>query len=85
MRSVGVRELKIEASRILRAVRDEGQEVEITHRGEAIAYLVPARAPRRGRARARRAASDLDRLAREIQRRWPKRVSAVAALRDVRR
>lgn len=85
MRSVGVRELKAETSRILRAVRDEGEEVAVTLRGETIAYLVPARAARRRGRRSERVSSDLDSLAREIQRRWPRGVSAVEALRDVRR
>jgi prevent-host-death family protein len=85
MRSVGVRELKAETSRILRAVRDEGEEVAVTHRGETIAYLVPARPTRRRSRRTQRISSDLDRLAREIRRRWPRGVGAVEALRDVRR
>ena len=85
MRSVGVRELKEQTTRILRAVRERGEEIEVTYRGRAVAILVPLRRSARAARRGRAVWSDMDRLAREIGARWPKGVSAVDAVRDARR
>jgi prevent-host-death family protein len=85
MRSIGVRELKEQTTRILRAVREKGEEVEVTYRGRTVALLIPAGRARASGGRAREVGSDMDRLAREIRTRWPKRVSAVDAVRDARR
>lgn len=85
MRSIGIRELKEDTSRILRRVRERGQEIEITYRGRVVALIVPA-TPKPVRPRdAGRVWSGLDRLAREIGARWPKGVSAADAVRAVRR
>jgi prevent-host-death family protein len=40
--SIGVRELKIHASRILRKLRQTREQVPITYRGSLVAHLVPA-------------------------------------------
>jgi prevent-host-death family protein len=45
MRSIGVRELKAHTSEILREVREHGAEYTVTHRGRAVARLVPAGRP----------------------------------------
>ena len=42
MRPVGVRELKIHASRILRRLRETQEPVPITYRGQVVAQVVPA-------------------------------------------
>lgn len=42
MATVGIRELKAHTSDILRKVRDEGQTIDVTLRGEVIARIVPA-------------------------------------------
>jgi prevent-host-death family protein len=84
MASVGVRELKQRTSEVLRRVRDGAEEVEITFRGRVVARLVPVR--RSVRRRTGRAVwSDVDALAREIARRWPKGVSAARAVAEGRR
>lgn len=84
MGSVGVRELRQHTSEVLRRVRDGEEEVEITFRGRVVARLVPVR--RSVRRRAGRAVwSDLDALAREIGRRWPKGVGAARAVAEGRR
>jgi len=41
MPEIGIRELKSQASEILRAVREERAEYVITHRGRPVAMLVP--------------------------------------------
>lgn len=85
MRSVGVRELKEHTSRILRLVQEEGEEVQITHHGRAIARLVPASKVRQGEEEAGAVWADLDRLAEEIGARWPEGVTAAEAVREERR
>ncbi len=41
MSSVGVRELKEHASEIVRRVREDGETIDVTYRGEIVATLVP--------------------------------------------
>ena len=42
MDSVGIRELKRDASAILKRVRDDGKTIAVTYRGRSIAHIVPA-------------------------------------------
>ncbi len=86
MKTLGVRELKERISEILRLVEEEGETVEVTKRGEVIARLGPVRKPHRSVEEADDAVwTDLERLASEISANWPLNVSAVDAVRDVRR
>ena len=41
MSSVGVRELKEHASEIVRRVREDGETIDVTYRGEIVATIVP--------------------------------------------
>lgn len=41
MSSVGVRELKEHASEIVRRVREDGETIDITYRGEVVATIKP--------------------------------------------
>jgi prevent-host-death family protein len=41
MPEIGIRELKAQASEIVRAVREERAEYVITHRGKPVAMIVP--------------------------------------------
>src|SRR5215211_3187951 len=43
MTSVGVRELKDHTSEIIRRVRDDGETIDITYRGEVVATIQPKR------------------------------------------
>ncbi|MCU0668463.1 MAG: type II toxin-antitoxin system prevent-host-death family antitoxin [Myxococcota bacterium] len=83
MKSVGIRELKQDASRIVREVADGGEEISVTVRGQVVALLVPARPVRTRRSKS--AWTEIDRLARDIGRRWPKGRSAAGAVRESRR
>jgi prevent-host-death family protein len=85
MRTVGVREFKTSASRILKQVREKGEEVEVTYRGRVVARVVPVVAPKASPRAAASVWADLDRLAAEIGARWPKKVTAVDAVREGRR
>ncbi len=85
MLSIGVRELKANASRILQRVRDQGETVAVTHRGRVIARIIPAAAPGAAAPDDGAVWSDLDRLAAEIGARWPAGVTAADAVREGRR
>ena len=84
-RSVGVRELKQHATKILRQVRQRSVAVQITYRGQVIARLLPVRPPKSVSARRSTVWTDLDELAAEIGAHWPTRVDAVDAVREGRR
>ncbi len=79
MITVGVRELKQRTSDIIRQVRQNGMEVQVTYRGEVIALIVPVRRPA-----PKDAWTSLDTLAAEIGARWPEDVSSLDALNEVR-
>lgn len=85
MRSIGVRELKQRTSEVLRRVREKGESVEVTYRGQVIARLVPVPRPTTADKEWAAVWSDLDRLAAEIGERWPKGRSAADAVREGRR
>ncbi|OGG56297.1 MAG: hypothetical protein A3F84_18980 [Candidatus Handelsmanbacteria bacterium RIFCSPLOWO2_12_FULL_64_10] len=87
MDSVGIRELKEQASEILRRVREESAAYEITYHGRVIARLVPVEEIARGK----RTESPeefwagWDKLAAEIGRHLPPGTDAVEAVREQRR
>lgn len=85
---IGVRELKNNASKIVRAVREELAEFVITVHGEPVAVLKPLTAEDAVELRKKRvttALDELDQLALEIQAAWtaPQTASEILeALRD---
>jgi prevent-host-death family protein len=83
MMTIGIRELRQQASELIRMVREDGRKVEITYRGKPVALLIPietvSKAQEEGEAWAK-----LDRLAAEIEVRWPAGVSAVDAVAEGR-
>lgn len=85
MRSIGVRELKQQASRVIRRVRERREGIEVTYRGRVVARLIPVVSGRRRASGAVPVWSDLDRLAAEIGARWPARRTAAEAVREGRR
>jgi prevent-host-death family protein len=85
MTSIGVRELKQRTSEVLRRVRRRQEGVEVTVRGEVVAVLVPVGRRPGTKRRATSVWTDVDRLAREIAVRWPRGVSAAAAVSAGRR
>ncbi len=84
MVTVGVRELKQQASELIRLVRETGSEVQVTHRGKVVALLIPV-APSKIKSTENRSWANLDTLAAEIGARWPKGVSAAQAVSESRR
>lgn len=85
MITVGIRELKQQTSKILRQVREKGEIIEITYHGETVARLVPVTPPETSHEDVAAVWADLDQLTAEISARWPEGVSAVEAIREVRR
>ena len=83
MVTVGIRELKQQASELVRMVRETGKEVQVTYHGKVVALIIPVEktAPKDEPA----AWAELDHLAAEIGARWPKGVSAAQAVTEARR
>ncbi|MEJ2262088.1 MAG: type II toxin-antitoxin system prevent-host-death family antitoxin [Anaerolineales bacterium] len=83
MLTVGVRELKQRASELIRMVREEGSEIQVTYRGEVVALLIPVtRSTPQAEAQTW---AEIDHLAAEIGARWPAGVSAAEAISESRR
>lgn len=83
MVTVGIRELKQHASELIRLVRETGSEVQVTHRGQVVALLIPV-TPLKRKETEKRSWANLDTLAAEIEARWPKGVSAAQAVAEGR-
>jgi antitoxin (DNA-binding transcriptional repressor) of toxin-antitoxin stability system len=77
--------LKERTSDILRRMRDEGEAFEVTYRGRVIGRLVPMTTPATQQKSLEEFWKDWDQLAEEITAHWPEGVSAVDAIREVRR
>ncbi len=89
---IGVRELREQATKIIRRVREEKAEYIITYQGRPIAILMPVDTERveaamveTGRQAVRGGWAAYARLAEEIRQTWPRDRSAQAALDEVRR
>ena len=86
MKAFDVVDLTERIDEVLRIVEEDGETIEITNYGEVIAHLVPATGPQSlAKPTKRDVWADLERLAAEIGAHWPGDVSAVDAVRDVRR
>ena len=85
MAEIGIRELKQQASDIIRRVKEDKEDKEtitITRRGKAVAKLVPIEGMT---TEAEAVWAEMDELARDISRHWPEGVSAVDAVSEQRR
>ncbi len=85
MSEVGIRELKTNASELVRRVREEGEIIDITYYGEVVARLIPAGASGAPAAALERLWAEMDELAEEVGSKWSGGVSAVEAVREGRR
>lgn len=72
-------------ARVVRRVRETGETIEVTHRGEIVAHLIPARRHVADRQQGDALWSDLDSVAAEISAHWPNNVSAAEAVDEGRR
>ena len=85
MVEVGVRELKLRASSILRRVRESKESFTITYRGRPIARLVPIEDEKSIRAETKAVLAAIDDLAVEIDALWPHGATAAEAVKEQRR
>jgi prevent-host-death family protein len=88
VRSVGVRELKNQASRIVRAVQEERAEYVITLRGDPVAVLRPfgdQDARRLQQAEVDKALAEMKLLARQVAEAWTSPKSGVELVEEQRR
>jgi prevent-host-death family protein len=86
MKTFDIVELTERIDEVLRIVEEDGETIEITNHGEVIAHLVPVSCSQSPAGSAKKDVwTDLDRLAAEISAHWAADVSAVDAVRDVRR
>jgi antitoxin (DNA-binding transcriptional repressor) of toxin-antitoxin stability system len=81
-KSLEIREIKEHINELLRILKEKGETVAITDNDEIIAHLVPIT-----KAEPANTAGwdNLKRLSAELSVHWPADVSAVEAIRDVRR
>ena len=89
-RSVGVRELKTHAARIVRQVRDARASYIVTHRGQAVGVILPLDADERASeasegAHAAAAWDTFVRAGHRLERRFRRGVSGVRLLSTMRR
>ena len=86
MVTVDIAELKQQLDRLLADVETRGEIIEVTRSGAAIAMIAPMPPMRTESVEAfERRWANRRALAEEIGRVWPRGVSAVDAIRDVRR
>ena len=83
MKRMGIRELKAHMSDAIREV-GEGQTIEVTHHGEVVALLVPARRSV-DKEKVREALASLDALAAEIDKHVPGPVNVAEIISEMRR
>ncbi len=85
MTEVGIRELKSQASDIIRRVRDGNETFVVTYRGRPVARLEPFEDPATTKYRTQEVLAEMDRIAETVTKYWPSGVSAVDAVSQDRR
>jgi prevent-host-death family protein len=85
MSLVGIRELKTNASELVRRVREQGEIIDITYYGEVVARLVPVKEVKTSSEELSDLWAEMDRLALEVSAEWTGSPSAVDAVREGRR
>jgi prevent-host-death family protein len=85
MTEVGIRELKAQASDIIRRVRDKNETFIVTYRGRAVARIEPLQDRDAQVSHDVSILEEMDRLADEISKHWPEGVSAADAVAEQRR
>ncbi len=94
MSNIGVRELKNQATEILRAVREERAEYIVTYRGEPIAMLLPLEEPAKQIQNSQRSTraqpspallAELEALRQKIGKAWQTKLTAAEAVAEQRR
>ena len=84
MITVGVRELKQQASELVRRIRENNDAILITYHGKVVAKMISAE-PMRISEESENAWATLEQLAEEIGEGWPAGISALEAVVESRR
>lgn len=85
MTEVGIRELKTQASDIIRRVRENNESYVVTYRGRPVARLEPLEDTQAQVARDLSVLEEMDRIAEEVSKYWPEGLSAADAVAADRR
>jgi prevent-host-death family protein len=92
MSFIGVRELRQQASEVIRKVREEGAEYVITYQGRPVAILLPLDAGQAEKEMVRAGKKAIldnwaryERLAEELRRTWPADLSTQDLIDSIRR
>ena len=92
MSTIGIKELQEQAEDLVSHVEETGESIEIVVHGRVAARLVPSRWTNEDeplsdaeRAETEEALAHLKKIGKELSKHWPEGVSAVDAIRDVRR
>ena len=85
MASIEAQELGARTSEVLRRVREDGETIDVTHRGKVVARVVPAEPKRLDPEKVAAWWREWDDLADEVSKHWPEGLSAVDAVRAERR
>jgi prevent-host-death family protein len=84
VRRMGVREVKTHWSEVLNQVREKGETIEVTRRGEVIARVIPVRASQHDSESVRATLTDIETLRAEISKAWPEGLSVQDVINDIR-
>ena len=85
MSDIGVRELKIHASEIVRKVKEKGARYIVTHRGRPVAAIIPVEQVQAGAEEESTAWDELVRLGQQIGQRWQAEQSSTEILLEMRK
>lgn len=84
MQTVGIRELKEQASDVLRRVREDGEVIDITYYGKVVAQIVPVRKPPK-QEELEKLWANIEELAAEVSEAWIGDMTALEAVKEGRR
>jgi prevent-host-death family protein len=85
MADIGVRELKIHASEIVRKVKEKRMRYIVTHRGHPVAAIIPVEEVQSGAGDESSAWDELVSLGQKIGQNWQSSQSSSEILADMRR
>jgi prevent-host-death family protein len=83
--TVGVQRLRKDLSKLLQQLRENGEVIEVTVRGEPVARVVPVKRQPRASEEVAKQFADLDQLIARISARVKDNVGAVETVREIRR
>jgi prevent-host-death family protein len=85
MSDIGIRELKIHASEIVRAVKEQGARYIVTHRGRPVAAIIPVEEAQSSAESESSVWDKLELLGKQIGENWQSKQSSTEILSNMRR